>query len=99
MWTIKDELLAQMWREKNRFVLSMSVVLGVFAGALDYYNGRLFAVYCGIAATILLLILLWSTRYRMHRGVYGQRAHEANDFDRWIANKGGTRIDGMNLPG
>lgn len=98
MWKIHDPLLARMWYEKNLMVIAFSVAMLTIASAIDIVFLQQFYV-SGICLICVLVLfgVHWEMRYRMHKGSYGQRPRESEDYDRWIEKRGGTKIVGMNL--
>ncbi len=100
MLKIRDPLLARMWWEKFYIVLALAVVALVVSGAVDFrYSGRpVIAIVVGLSV-VLIFVNLLEVRYRMHKGSYGMRRGETEDFDRWLEKKGAKHIDDLTLPG
>ena len=89
MWHIADGPLAKMWREKQRLTyiaIAMLFLSTAVAAILFKPDQRIlvFGVIAVIVISLLLIAMLWETRYRISKGLYGQRQSETIEFERWM---------------
>lgn len=95
----KDLVLKRYFTETTPAVI-LVIVLALIATLVCIFVQAHWSYYAMIGATIALNLALYADFIRRIRnGTFGSTKLEREALNQWFGHHGGTKIDGMHLPG
>lgn len=93
---IEDRIMQHQLTADRSANIFMSIFLLLLAALLSLVSAYVFAALAVLYMVVLWLMHFWMS-YRMHNGKYGSTPRERSKIERWLKEKGGVVVPGVNI--